>query len=627
VAVSSYKFDEFELDCLRFELRRKNRVLKLERIPMELLILLAEREGAVVSRQEIVERLWGKDVFVDTEHGINTAIRKIRAALRDTVDRPRFVLTVVGKGYRLVAAPNVAAPNSGSPVEVELPVAVKDKQPGETAVTVASRHRWPAFAVAGLTVLLIGVALVAWRVGAIRSRYSADPPLIRSIAVLPLANLSGDPSQDYFADGMTDELITMLAKNPSLRVVSRTSAMQYKGGRQPVGKIASELGVDGILEGSVQRAGNRVHVTVQLIRAANDSHIWAESYDRDFNDALSLPSELSRTIAKEIRIATSATSTQRYINPEAHDAYLRGRYFWFSDNNQRSQEYLERAIQIQPDYAAAWSGLADVYVVRAIEGEVPAKDVMTKGEAAARKAVELDDSLVEVHNSLAAVYFFSQWDLKRADAEAARAIALSPNYAEVHHLRAYILEAMNRPDEALLEQRRSTELDRFARPWAMGKVLTQERKFEAAINELRLLVEAQPKEPYGPFLLADAYRFKGMWKESASAKEQGFLNQGDKESASAVRNAFQSGGWKAVEEWELGRDRARARKQYVSPLQLAFHTASAKRKEETLGLLEEAYREHDPWLVLVQNEPDFDFVHPEPRYRAIVNKIGLPPAY
>jgi tetratricopeptide (TPR) repeat protein len=293
----------------------------------------------------------------------------------------------------------------------------------------------------------------------------------------------------------------------------------------------------------------------------------------------------------------------------------------------RSQVYMEKAIQIQPDYAAAWSGLADVYVVQAVGMEVPAGAVMAKGEAAAHKAAELDDSLAEVHNALAGVYFFGRWDLKRADEEAVRAIALNPNYAEIHHLRAYILEAMNRPDEAVQEQRRCTELDRFARPWALGKVLTQQRKFDAAINELRLLTEAQPQESIGSFLLADAYRLKGMWRESASAIEHGYLIQGDKQSAEAVRREFETGGDKAVSEWQLEKIKARARKQYVSPMQVAFHTADLRRKEETIKLLGEAYSERSPWLVLMQNEPAFDFLHSEERYRTIIKKIGLPPAY
>jgi tetratricopeptide (TPR) repeat protein len=239
----------------------------------------------------------------------------------------------------------------------------------------------------------------------------------------------------------------------------------------------------------------------------------------------------------------------------------------------------------------------------------------------------LDDSLPEVHNALAGLYFFDRWEPERADAEAVRAIALNPNYAEIHHLRAYILQALNRPDEALQEQKRATALDPWARPWAMGKVLTQLRQYDAAADEFRLRAEAQPQESYLPFLLSDVYRHKGMWREAAEQTQRGFLLQGDKESAGAVRRAYESGGEKALAEWLLNKTKARARKGYISPIELAFGTARLKRTDETLTLLEEAYRERSPWLVLVQNDPEFDFLHGEERYRAIVTKMHLPPAY
>ena len=384
---SSYKFGEFELDCARYELRRNGRTLKLERIPMELLILLAEKDGNVVTRQEIVERLWGKDVFVDTEHGINTAIRKIRSALKDDPEQPRFIQTVTGKGYRFVAERQNGNHASAGLLEPVVSPAQAADLPAK------SRRMWPIM-VALIALCLAAGGLLLFNSGGIRARlFPSSQRQIRSIAVLPLANLSGDPSQDYFADGMTDELITMLAKNTSLRVVSRTSAMQYKNAKRPVGEIARELGVDGILEGSVEKSGNHVHMTVQLIHASRDTHVWAESYDRTLSEAFSLPSDLSQTIAKEIKTAISPVEPQHPINPDAHDAYLRGRYSWFNRDMQRSQEYFEKAIQMQPDYAAAWSGLADSYTVRAVDGTSFPSTVMGKAEEAARKAIELDDSL------------------------------------------------------------------------------------------------------------------------------------------------------------------------------------------------------------------------------------------
>jgi TolB-like protein/DNA-binding winged helix-turn-helix (wHTH) protein len=648
VSQSCYKFGEFELNSARFELRRNAQVVKLERIPMELLILLLEKDGNVVSRQEIVERLWGKDVFVDTEHGINTAIRKIRTVLQEGAERPRFVLTILGKGYRFVTEPKNGNERSletlQERVSAEPDVAVLSSTPiiqhspeqagpaaaGPVADAVpASRRHWWPWAVATVVLCLLAVTVLGLKSGGIRDRFlSASPRAsIRSIAVLPLVNLSGDPSQDYFADGMTDELITMLAKNTSLRVVSRTSAMQYKGVNRPVRDIARALGVDGVLEGSVERSANRVHMTVQLIHGPSDTHIWAESYDRDLQSATSLPSELSQTIAKEVRTAVSAEHAKHPINPEAHDAYLHGRYFWFSDNYSRSEEYFRKAVELQPDYAAAWSGLADSYAVRAAALMVPPREVVPKAKAAAQKAIELDDSLPEAHNTLAALYLFGDWDLKRADEESQRVIAMNPNLAEGRHIRCSVLEAMNRLDESVQEQKREMELDPFARPWALGSAYMRARQFDAAVKELRLREEAQPHDVNIKFFLSDAYLYRGMFRESAQELERAFTAADDKRAAAEVRHAFESGGEKALAEWWQRRDAEGARKRYVSPWWLAFSNARLGRKEETLRYLEEAYREHTALLVFLQTEPIFDFLHSDERYRALVKKIGLPPAY
>jgi TolB-like protein/DNA-binding winged helix-turn-helix (wHTH) protein/Flp pilus assembly protein TadD len=618
VCAGLIKFDEFALDCDRYELLRAGRPIKLEKIPMELLILLVSRNGHLVTRQEIIEHLWGNDVFLDTEHGINTAVRKVRLALKDDPERPRFVHTVTGKGYRFIGK----APNGNSVAGAD----AAEGQASAPATTVSvSRRRWLIAATSVAVLLCIAGVALAFNSAGIRDRVfpGSQQATIHSIAVLPLANLSGDPSQDYYADGMTDEIITMLAKNLSLRVVSRTSAMQYKDAHRPLREVAKELGVDGILEGSVVRAGDRVHINVQLIRAPTDTHVWAESYDRDLQQAFSLPSELSRSIAKKLKVAAAPGGPPRYISSEAHDAYLRGRYFWFSGNLDRSEEFFEKAIQIQPDYAAAWSGLTDTSMVRSLDAQAPSR-LIGKAREAARKAVELDDSLPEVHNTLAGLYFAGDWDLKRADAESLRALELNPNYAEARHLHAYILAAMNRADEALQEQKRSTELDPFARPWALGRIMIRLRRFDEAVSELRLRVEAQPQDADIHFLLSDACWFKGMFQESAQEEEKAFLIKGDKKSAAALKRAFALRGEKGMAEWLLNDALMRAHKGYVSPWALAGAYAQAGRKEETLRSLQDAYREHSPMLVFLQNAPIFDFLHSDERYRALVEQMGLP---
>ena len=632
---SQYKFAEFQLDCASFELRRQGRAQKsdrvsLERIPMELLILLLERQGSVVTRQEIVDRLWGKDVFVDTEHGINTAIRKIRQALKDNPEQPRFILTVTGKGYRFVAGEN---DNQRSAASSETPTVIPEREPRPSGSDVPERgpdavvmpavqsNRAKLAIVIAICVVVAAILISFLRHRIVRANQASQ---IHSIAVIPLANLSGDAAQDYFADGMTDELITALAKNRNLRIVSRTSAMQYKGVKRPLPDIARELNVDGILEGSVSRVGNRVHTTVQLIHAPSDTHIWAESYDRDLSEVIFLPEELSQTIAKEVKAAVSPPTRQRSISPEAHDAYLQGLYFWYRGDFDHSKQYFQKAIDLQPDYAAAWAGLGDSYGVRA-GGDTPPQAAFAKNEEYSRKALELDDSVAEAHNSMAALYLFHAWDWNRAEAEAQRAIELNPNLAAAHHLRSYILFALNRNAEALQEQRQATEIDPFAQPWHLGRAYLYLRQYDAAINELSARAAVQKVDGI-EFIRSDAYRFKGMNKEAARHLELGFLAEDDQHSAEAVRRAFDQGGYYAVAEWLLRRDQDKAREEYVSPFFLALDYARLERKDDTLHFLESAFQERSPEMVFLEKRPHFDFLHFDLRFQALVRKVGLPAA-
>jgi TolB-like protein/DNA-binding winged helix-turn-helix (wHTH) protein/Tfp pilus assembly protein PilF len=623
VADGSYHFGEFELDRARFELRRNGRALKLERIPLELLLLLAEKQGAVVSRQEIIDRLWGKDVFVDTEHGINTAIRKIRQTLKDDPEQPRFVQTVTGKGYRFVAEINGAKPEAPYTADGRTPRPPEVPQPiwGQPVrlsggAEVSRRGR----AIVALTLLLATASALIFL---FRSRFSPNRTAqIHSLAVLPLANLSGDASQDYFADGMTDELITSLAKNRSLRVVSRTSTMQYKGVNRPLPEIARELNVDGILEGSIERTPNSVHMTVQLIYAPTDSHVWAESYDRDLNHAYALPEELSQTIAKEVKSATSLAPAQRYVSPEAHDAYLHGRYFWFTFNVSNTLPYFEKAIQLQPDYAAAWSGLADTYAIDGMQNR-SASEVSENAHAAALKAVELDPSLPEAHNSLAAWYLFYAWDPAHAEVEERRALALDPNYAEGHHVLSYILEVEQHYPEAEVEARRSTELDPFEHIWELGVFYTNIHQYDAALRELTMQRLARFDDPDIAFNLSKLYWLKGMYKESQSEYERGLDLQHDTQTKAAAHQAWTAGGEPAVERWGVKNIKALTRKQYFETQFVASVVAFTRDKDETMKYLEASYRMHDPDLIFIQNEPLFDFLHADPRYQALVKKIGL----
>ncbi len=480
-----------------------------------------------------------------------------------------------------------------------------------------------------VTAILLAAGATLWfNVGGLRDRVFARNQIgpIHSIAVLPLANLSGDPSQDYYADGMTDELITALARNRSLRVVSRTSAMQYKGVNKPLRDIAQALGVDGILEGSVNRSTNHVHINLQLIYARTDTHVWAQSYDRDLRNALSLPEELSETIAREAKVSSTPARQQHYVNPEAHDDYLKGRNLWVAGNFGESRKYFEKAIQLQPDYPPSWSGLSMNIIEDAPRGAAT-REVVDRAEAAARKAIELDDSSAEGHHALAAVYFFCKWDWERADVESRRSLELDPNFSEARHLHSYILFAMNRVPEGLQEQKRATEIDPFLRPWALGRAYYRVRQYDAALEEFRMRAGAYSATGWVHFYLAKVYGFKGMDKESVHELEEDTrINRGEK-AASEIERAYQGGGRRAVLQLRLNNLKMRSRKEYVSSFELAEDYADLGMKDETIQKLEDAYRDRMMNLVFLQQEPDFDFLHSDERYRGLVRNIGLAPAY
>ena len=608
------RFGNFEADLHAGELRRGGLKVRLTGQPFEVLATLLEKPGRVVTREELHQKLWAKDTFVDFEHGLNKAINKVREALGDDADNPRFIETLPRRGYRFLLPLTVAAPPQAPPADqVTAPVS-----------PVSVSRRW-VFMIATLALLLCGAGLLASNTGGVRDRLF--PPnraaLIHSIAVIPLVNLSGDSSQEYFADGMTDELITALAKNHSLRVVSRTSAMQYKGVQRPVRDIAHELGVDGVLEGSVSRSPNRVHMTVQLIYAPTDSHVWAESYDRDLNQAYSLPEELSQTVAKEVKAATSPAPAPRYINPEAYDAYLRGRFSWVAWDFPQAMTNFEKAIQLQPDYAAAWSWLSATYQLEAIEGSRPASEVSAQAKSAARRALELDDSLPDAHYSMCGWYHFFAWDLPRADAECRRAIELSPSDGEPHYVYHWVLMAMERQDEAAEEEKRAVELDPFARAWSLGNFYLGERQFDSAINELQEVSRFRPDDSGVPENLSTAYWLKGMYKESEQEYEKLLQLQGRSDSVVAIHKAWERGGEKAVAQWRIEDIKALARKKYVSPYLLAEAVSYAGDRNETVKYLNQAFKLHDPNLINIQSEAIFDFVHSDPRYQALVRKLGL----
>jgi TolB-like protein/DNA-binding winged helix-turn-helix (wHTH) protein len=615
------EFGDFKLDCDRFELTRAARTLRLEHKPMELLILLATREDEVVTRTEIADRLWGSEVFVDTEHGINTAIRKIRQALREDPNQPRFIHTISGRGYRFVG-PVVMTQSVPDSAENLPPVPASVETPVRPAAAVSRSRLQLVFGSLAALVLIAIVVMLRIR----EHRIHAATLNIHSLAVLPLNNLSGDPKQDYFAEGMTDELTTMLARDSTLRVISRTSAMQFKHPHQPLRDVAGSLGVDGIVEGSISRADGKVHMTVQLIHAPSDTHLWANSYDRDNNDVAALPEEAAVAIARRLNASVTIKPTL-YINPEAHDAYLQGRVLWIAGEYDKSGEYFRKAIELQPDYALGWSGLADHYAGAAMDGQLDPRTAIPAMVAAARKAIALDDTVAQTHLSFAAVYWADRWDLSRALQEIQRAIDIDPEYAEAYFQRAYLLSDFNRPSQAIEAAKRSMELDPLAQPWAMPMIYAYTRKYDRAIADATQRLESTPNDVGLHKMLADSYHCIGKNKESAEMLVKMYSLAGMPEFAETLKHSFQQGGYDAVVRSQIHLMEHQPPGQYLSVVDVARLYGQLGQREKALALLEEGYHQHSPLLLDIQNDCSFDFLHSDPRYRALVQKIGLPPAW
>lgn len=621
-AVSSYKFGQFELDLRSYELKRDGEPLRLEKIPMELLIFLVEHHGELVTREQIIERLWGKEVFLDTEQGINTAIRKIRHVLQDEPEKPQFLETVVGKGYRF--ASNVTAKGDESPPSREaLP-------PGSQTTGNRTKSLWLFGTVSVL--MLLGVVLWAVRY---RTGWAAKPRIttsFHSIAVLPLENLSGDPSQEYFADGITDALITQLAKLHGLRVISRTSIMQYKTLRKPLSDIARDLSVDAVVEGSVSRSGNRVRVTAQLIDAHADRHLWAEEYDRDLREVLSLQSELARDIAEKVR--TNISSEEQLlmartgtVEPAAYESYLRGRSFW----NQRTPAglkqsiiHFQHAIELDPRYAEAYSGLADAYTALGYTSYWAPKDSFPKAREFANKALQIDSSLAEARASLAYVKLYYDWDWKGAEEELQRAITVNPNYATAHHWYSVLLTARGRHEEASSEIGRAQELDPLSVPinTDIGFELYYARRYEEAISHLRSVLQTSPKFPLAHLWLGRAYEQKGMYPEAIAEFEQAGTALKDwPVIIAAAGHTYGRWGHKSDATAALRRMNELMKEEYVTPYGTALIFAGLDDKEQAIQWLQKAYEDRSHWLVWLNLDPRFDNVRSDPRFQELLQSM------
>lgn len=614
-------FGEFAANLGSRELLRQGSRVRLPDQAFQVLVMLLERPGELVTREEIKKRLWPGDTFVDFDHGLNNSVNRLREALGDSAEAPTFVETLPRRGYRFIAAVN--------PPLLEKPSASIDSQ-SELQPPPPKRKRinlrlWIPVAAICLFLLLFVV---------LRSRYSGNVR-IQSLAVLPLENLSGDPSQEYLADGITDSLITDLASVRSVRVVSRTSAMHYKGSRKPLSEIARELNVDAVVEGSVTRSGSRVHVNAQLVQTANDRHLWAKSYEQDVGDIMELQSILAEAISQEIAVALSLDERLRMkrlrpVNADAYQAYLKGRFYWNKRTIaglQTAKTYFEEAIQKDPHYALAWAGLADTYDVLG-SGTVPAlppREAIPLARDAALKAVKLDERLGEGHTSLAGIKFSFDWDWQGAEAEFRRAIELNPNDVNAHYWYSQLLVALGRWDESLASINKATQLDPLDPQLTSfrGAIFHHHRQYAIAIEQEQKGLTLDPGHFMPHFVLGRAQEQLGNYQQAVNEFQKAFeLSGGDLTTRASLAHAYAISGDKAEAETILS-ELKKLTNNNVG-YQIAEIYIGLGDKDQAFQWLEKAYEDRSEWLTWIAIEPKLDPLRSDPRFAELLRRMDLP---
>jgi TolB-like protein/DNA-binding winged helix-turn-helix (wHTH) protein/Tfp pilus assembly protein PilF len=622
------RFDSFELDQHAGELRKRGVKLRLHGQPIQLLAILLQAAGNLVTREELRSQLWTADTFVDFDHSLHNAIARLREVLGDSADTPRYIETVPRRGYRFIAPVEEVenhAPERPAPI----------KPASEAPALVQRSNTGAALALALLAIVGIGAAF--WLARTISHRTSVALPL-RSIAVLPLDNLSGDPSQDYFVDGMTDELITDLAKVSALRVTSRTSVMRYKGTKKGLPEIARELNVDGIVEGSVTRSGHRVRITAQLLHAPTDQHLWAETYDRDLGDVLKLQSEVAEAIAQQVRAQLTPQQQARFhsagpVNPEAYEAYLRGRYFLTNQFTMAqplnmAKNYFEESIRKDPGFALAYSGLADSYVYLAFfgQGQLSPDLAYRSAKGALRKALELDDSIGEAHDTLGVLSWRFDWDWDAAEREFNRSIALAPSYSCAHEDRSLYLSFSGRRAEALAEVAKSSQLDPGpGSTMVESGVYYQLRDYEALVEASRRGVVSNPNEWLEHYNLGVGYEGTGKLLEAISEYQKAVeISAGDQDSTAALAHAFAVIGRRAEAEKILRDLEQKSKSVHVSPYLFATVYAGLGEKNKAFEFLEKAYQERSleiSWAL--KSDLRIDNLRSDPRFQNLLARVGL----
>ena len=608
-----FRFAVYEMDADAGELRKFGTRIPLQQQPVQILIALLERPGEIVTREELRQLLWPADIFVDFEHSLNSAVKKLRRALNDDPDTPKFVETIPRRGYRFVAP--VTRVDAREPVQKHAP---------EEALRHA-RVRWRSLVMVGLAMAAVTGVLLSVRFW---PRKVLRGP-IASVAVLPLQNLSGNPEQEYFADGLTDALITDLGKLGKVRVISRTSVMRYKRTNKPLSTIARELNVDSLVEGTILRSGNRVRITTQLLRAEPEEHLWAETYERELSDVLQLQDEVSRNIAMQMQSKFSSVPVTkgepRLVSAEAYDSYLRGRFFFdkrVESAIQKAISYFQEAIAQDPNYAPAYSGLADCYTV-GWAGELQDR---AKGELYARKAIALQGDLAEAHASLGVARLYD-FDLREAEKELKTAIELNPNYSMAHHWYALHFLTLGHMDEALRENDTARQLNPFSVPVNNARImiLVGLRRFDDALAQAETLREIE--DNYASHLAkARIYRFKKMYSEALAEEQKSIALLGDKQRKSDFEEVF--GTFKKMGYPAAARMWSELKvKHYLHPYsasEIAVAAVEAGNNDDAVKWLERAYEARDIGQFPLRSSPEFDALRGDTRFRELEARFEGP---
>jgi TolB-like protein/DNA-binding winged helix-turn-helix (wHTH) protein len=646
VAPVVVRFGEFELDLGAYELRRQGRRVKLGKQPMDLLILLARRPRQLVTRAEIVERLWGPDVFVDVETGVNTAISKVRQALRDTAERPVYVETVAGRGYRFIApidtlppGPSADRPSalpSPAPAPVPVPAASEPAGPlgrveGLAPVGRGAPPRWRLAAPAVIGLVIGGVAL-----GALWHRWSGGgaPPTRTTIAVLPFANTAHDPEQDYLALGLTDETSASLAQIDPDRLIVRGRTARYKGTTKSVAEIGQELGVEYLVEGTIRAEGGRLRVTTTMIRVRDQEHVWSQAYDREITSALALQQDVSAAIAGQIRARLSPDAAGAAVNrhtavPEAYDAYLRGRFLQnrrTPEANRQAVEAYRRAIALDPNYALAWASLSLTYAGGILNADARPADVAPLAREAAARAIRSNPELADAQSVAGYVNWVLDWDWPAAERRLRRALALDPGTAAWHRTLGHVVSQMGRAGEAEAEMARARDLDALdpLTHALWSQVAFQGRDPAAAMRHARQAVLVDSTFWIGHMMLAQGYAQNGQADLALEAVADAMRLSGGNSKPTSLRGYLLARTGRLAEAREVLRLlEARATERYVPPYALALVHAGLGDAASVFAWLDKAYAERDVHLMYLPVDDKWDPFRADPRFQALIARCGF----